>query len=165
MFFYGRQISQAAYAYRMCNAYASAKSRRRPLDTCGGCIRRLGACEGNNAVAGHREKARIRITHNLIEKTYARFAFFCLCFMTVSSSAYAADHSPLFSYATPVNAEGEFSFDTGLFGRTGSAGTQFSTGSGLGYGLRPHVTLNAFLPAMFGTGNLPESRIMSGSDG
>jgi hypothetical protein len=70
----------------------------------------------------------------------------------------------LFSYATPVNAEGEFSFDTGLFGRTGSEGTQFSTGSGFGYGLRPHVTLNAFLPAMFGTGNLPESRIISGSE-
>ncbi len=164
MFFYGRQIPQATYAYRMCNAFASAKSRWTPLATRLGCIRRLGAREVKNAASGHGDIARIGSTRDLIEKTCTRFALFCLCSMIVSSSAYAADHSPLFSYATPVNAEGEFSFDTGLFGRTGSGGTQFSTGSGFGYGLRPHVTLNAFLPAMFGTGNLPESRIMSGSE-
>ena len=164
MFFYGRQIPHATYAYRMCNAYASAKSRWRPLDTSSGCIRSLDEREGKDAVAGQRDNARFRSTRDLIEKAWTRFALFCLCSMIVSSSAYAADHSPLFSYATPVNAEGEFSFDTGLFGRTGSGGTQFSTGSGFGYGLRPHVTLNAFLPAMFGTGNLPESRIISGSE-
>src|SRR5580698_11651722 len=137
----------------MCNAYASAKSRRRPFDTRPGPIGSSGEREGKNAVARHGDKARFRSTRDLIEKTWARFALICLCSMIVSSSACAADHSPLFSYATPVNAEGEFSFDTGLFGRTGSGGTQFSTGSGFGYGLRPHVTLNVFLPAMFGTGN------------
>jgi hypothetical protein len=84
--------------------------------------------------------------------------------MVATPAGMAADHSPLFSYATPVNAEREFSFDTGLFARAGSSGTQLSTGSGIGYGLKPHVTLSASLPAMFGSGNLPESRIVSGSE-
>jgi hypothetical protein len=78
--------------------------------------------------------------------------------------AVAADHGPVFSYATPVNSQGELSFDTGIFGRNGSQGTQLSTGSGFGYGVTPHITVNAFLPAMFGSGSLPESRIVSGSE-
>jgi hypothetical protein len=93
-----------------------------------------------------------------------KIAFLFASIMVATPAGMAADHSPLFSYATPVNAEREFSFDTGLVGRAGSMGTQLSTGSGIGYGLKPHVTLSASLPAMFGSGNLPESRIVSGSE-
>jgi hypothetical protein len=78
--------------------------------------------------------------------------------------AMAADHGPVFSYATPVNSAREWSFDTGIFGRNSSQGTQFSTGSGFGYGVTPHITVNAFVPAMFGSGSLPESRVISGSE-
>ena len=81
-----------------------------------------------------------------------------------TGTALAADHGPVFSYATPVNSQGELSFDTGLVGRYGSQGTQFSTGSGFGYGITPHITINASLPASFGSGSLPESRIVSGSE-
>ena len=83
---------------------------------------------------------------------------------TATGTASAADHGPIFSFATPVNSQRELSFDTGIFGRNGSQGTQFSTGSGFGYGVTPHITVNFFLPASFGSGNLPESRIMSGSE-
>ena len=86
----------------------------------------------------------------------------CAVFMT--GTAFAADHGPVFSYATPVNSEREFSFDTGIFGRNGSKGTQLSTGFGFGYGVTPHITINAFLPVMFGSGDLPESRIVSGGE-
>lgn len=86
------------------------------------------------------------------------------CAVALTATAFAADHGPVFSYATPVNSEREFSFDTGIFGRNGSRGTQFSTGSGFGYGVTPHLTVNFFLPATFGSGNLPESRIVSGSE-
>jgi len=86
------------------------------------------------------------------------------CAVLVTGTAIAADHGPVFSYATPVNSEREFSFDTGIFGRYGSQGTQFSTGSGFGYGVTPHITVDVFLPASFGSGNLPESRLMSGSE-
>ena len=68
MFFYGRQISQAAYAYRMSNAYASAKSRRRPLDTSSGYITSLAESEGEDEVAGQWGNARFRSTRDLIEK-------------------------------------------------------------------------------------------------
>src|ERR1700744_2885263 len=86
------------------------------------------------------------------------------CAVLVTGTASAADHGPLFSYATPVNSQREFSFDTGIFGRNGSHGTQLSTGSGFGYGVTPHLTVNAFLPASFSSGSLPESRIVSGSE-
>ncbi len=88
-----------------------------------------------------------------------RFFLVMACAVTLPAIAGAADHGPIFSYATPVNSAREFSFDTGIFGRSGSGGTQLSTGSGLGYGLTPHITLNAFLPATFGSGPLPETRI------
>ena len=84
--------------------------------------------------------------------------------LALPAIAVAADHGPVFGYATPVNSQREFSFDTGIFGRAGSRGTQLSTGSGLGYGLTPHITLNAFVPASFGKGALPESRIYPGSE-
>src|ERR1700684_3036119 len=86
------------------------------------------------------------------------------CAVTLTGTAFAAGHGPVFSYATPVNSERELSFDTGIFGRNGSQGTQLSTGSGFGYGVTPHITVNAFLPASFGSGNLPESRIISGTE-
>lgn len=86
------------------------------------------------------------------------------CAFALPGIALAADHGPIFSYATPVNSQRELSFDTGIFGRSGSLGTQLSTGSSFGYGVTPHITLNAFLPATFGSGSLPESRLVSGSE-
>ncbi len=86
------------------------------------------------------------------------------CALALPCLALAADHGPVFSYATPVNSQREWSFDTGIFGRSGSLGTQLSTGSGFGYGITPHLTVNAFLPATFGSGSLPESRLVPGSE-
>jgi hypothetical protein len=86
------------------------------------------------------------------------------CAFALPGIVFAADHGPVFGYATPVNSQREFSFDTGIFGRSGSHGTQLSTGSGFGYGLTPHITINAFLPATFGSGTLPESRLVPGSE-
>src|SRR3978361_1241046 len=82
--------------------------------------------------------------------------------LTLTSTAFASDHGPGFGYATPVNSQGEVSCDAGIFGRNGTRGTQFSTGTGCGYGVTPHITINAFLPATFGSGSLPESRIYPG---
>lgn len=84
--------------------------------------------------------------------------------LVLFAPAWAADHGPVFGYATPVNSQGEFSFDTGLFGRYGSRGTQFSTGSQIGYGLTPHLTFTASLPGTFGRGSLPETRINPGGE-
>jgi len=86
------------------------------------------------------------------------------CAIGLPATAWAADHGPVFGYATPVNSERELSLDTGIFGRYGSRGTEFSTGSGFGYGLTPHLTVNVFVPAMFGNGSLPESRVIAGGE-
>lgn len=86
------------------------------------------------------------------------------CALALTGTALASDHGPVFGYATPVNSQREFSFDTGFFGRHGSAGTQLSTGTGLGYGLTPHLTFNFLAPATFGSGNLPETRILPGGE-
>jgi hypothetical protein len=93
-----------------------------------------------------------------------KFYLALACAFALPGVALAADHGPVFSYATPVNSQRELSFDTGIFGRSGSLGRQFSTGSSFGYGLTPHITISAFLPATFGSGALPESRIVSGSE-
>jgi hypothetical protein len=84
--------------------------------------------------------------------------------LVLASTAFASDHGPVFGYATPVNSQGEVSCDAGIFGRNGTRGTQFSTGTGCGYGITPHITINAFLPATFGGGSLPESRIYPGGE-
>ena len=84
--------------------------------------------------------------------------------LALTSTAFASDHGPVFGYATPVNSQGEVSCDAGIFGRTGTRGTQFSTGTGCGYGITPHITINAFLPGTFGSGSLPESRIYPGGE-
>ena len=86
------------------------------------------------------------------------------CALALPGIAFASDHGPVFSYATPVNSQAEVSCDVGLFGRSGSRGSQFSTGTGCGYGITPHITANVFLPATFGSGSLPESRIYPGSE-
>jgi hypothetical protein len=87
-----------------------------------------------------------------------------LCALLSAVSALASDHGPVFGYATPVNSQGEVSCDAGLFGRNGRLGTQFSTGTGCGYGITPHLTVVVFLPVTFGSGSLPESRVMPGSE-
>jgi hypothetical protein len=86
------------------------------------------------------------------------------CAVALPAIAMAADHGPVFGYATPVNSQRELSLDTGIFGRSGSLGTEFSTGTGFGYGLTPHLTVSAFVPATFGSGSLPESRMIAGGE-
>lgn len=86
------------------------------------------------------------------------------CALSLPGIAFASDHGPVFSYETPVNSQGEVSCDAGIFGRSGSKGSQFSTGTGCCYGITPHITANVFLPATFGSGSLPESRIYPGSE-
>lgn len=84
--------------------------------------------------------------------------------LALASTAFASGHGPAFGYATPVNSRGEFSFDTGVIGRYGSKGTQLTQSSLIGYGVTPHVTLWATLPATFGSGSLPETRMAGGGE-
>lgn len=82
----------------------------------------------------------------------------------LTGAAVAADHGPVFGYATPVNSQREFSFDSGLIGRYSSGGTQFTSASLIGYGVTPHLTISALLPGTFGGAALPETRIAGGGE-
>lgn len=86
------------------------------------------------------------------------------CAFVLVSSAYATDHGPAFGYATPVNSQGECSFDAGVLGRHGSSGTQLTASSLIGCGLTPHLTWSATVPVTFGSGNLPETRMAGGGE-
>ena len=47
-------------------------------------------------------------------------------FMFVAAYCSAAGHGPVFGLATPTNSQGEWSFDSGLFGRSSDVGSQAS---------------------------------------
>lgn len=91
--------------------------------------------------------------------------FFILALaLGLTASTSAADHGPVFSYATPVNSQGEWSLDTGLIARYGSRGATSTSLSQIGYGFTPHITATALLPGTFGGGNLPETRLAGGGE-
>lgn len=79
-------------------------------------------------------------------------------------SAFASGHGPVFGLATPTNSQGEWSFDTGLFGRNGNDSSQASIRGLIGYGFTPHLTLSFTLPAVVESGILPPTRIQPGDD-
>jgi hypothetical protein len=93
-----------------------------------------------------------------------RRAVFLLIFLGLPWFAFASGHGPVFGLATPTNSQGEWSFDTGLFGRTGSNGSQASIRGLIGYGFTPHLTLSFTLPAVVANTRLPPTRIQPGDD-
>lgn len=86
------------------------------------------------------------------------------CALALAAPAYATGHGPAFGYATPVNSQGECSFDSGLVGRHGTVGPQLTVSSLVGCGITPHITISAGLPYSFGSGNLPETRLAGGGE-
>jgi len=72
------------------------------------------------------------------------------CGLLFASLARADGHGPVFGLATPTNSKGEWSFDTGLFGRSNDFGSQVSLRGLVGYGFTPHLTLSLTAPAVMG---------------
>lgn len=90
---------------------------------------------------------------------------FCLLFsLCVTSFALADGHGPVFGLATPTNSTGEWSFDSGFFGRATDFGSQASFRELVGYGFTPHLTLFVTAPAVIGSLNLTPTRIQPGAD-
>jgi hypothetical protein len=87
---------------------------------------------------------------------------FCsLCFAPLSL---ADGHGPVFGLATPTNSKGEWSFDSGVFGRANDSGSEGSFRELIGYGFTPHVTLTFSAPAVFGNLQLTPTRIQPGAE-
>jgi hypothetical protein len=79
-------------------------------------------------------------------------------------SANASSHGPVFGLATPTNSKGEWSFDSGLFGRSAAAGTNVSLRELIAYGFTPHLTVSFTAPLQFSGTALPPTRIQPGDD-
>src|SRR6476620_5611164 len=87
-----------------------------------------------------------------------------IAFFFVPALCSAAGHGPTFGLATPTNSEGEWSFDTGVFGRSSALGSEASVRGLVGYGVTPHLTLLFTAPAVIGDTPLPPTRIQPGAD-
>jgi hypothetical protein len=77
---------------------------------------------------------------------------------------FADGHGPVFGLATPTNSKGEWSFDSGVFGRSNSLDTEASFREQIGYGFTPHLSLFFTAPVVFGTAVLSPTRIQPGDD-
>ena len=75
---------------------------------------------------------------------------FCIGLVIAFSCApaFASGHGPVFGFATPVNSQGETSFDFGAFARNARSGSQTELRTMLGYGVTPHVQVSLVLPAV-----------------
>ena len=80
------------------------------------------------------------------------------------SCGFADGHGPVFGLATPTNSKGEWSFDSGVFGRTNSFESQGSFRELIGYGFTPHVTVSFTAPVVFGNASLTPTRVQAGDD-
>ena len=87
-----------------------------------------------------------------------------VCSLCFASKAWAEGHGPLFGLATPTNSKGEWSFDSGLFGRANDLGSQASLRALVGYGFTPHLSVFVTAPAVIGEQQLTPTRIQPGSD-
>jgi len=81
-----------------------------------------------------------------------------------ASCIFAEGHGPLFGLATPTNSKGEWSFDSGLFGRSNDFGSQISFRELIGYGFTPHFSALVTAPVVVGKLELTPTRIQTGSD-
>jgi hypothetical protein len=86
---------------------------------------------------------------------------FLLC-VSVTASAFASGHGPVFGLATPTNSEGETSIDFATNTRIGSSGNDVGVRTMATYGFTPHLQLSLAAPASFTSAALPISRTMGG---
>jgi hypothetical protein len=84
--------------------------------------------------------------------------------MYLVPNASADGHGPVFGLATPTNSQGEWSFDTGVFGRANDSGSEASFRELIGYGFTPHVTLFVGAPVVSGSLQLTPTRIQPDTD-
>src|SRR5260221_13716868 len=93
-----------------------------------------------------------------------RTSLFTVVVLALPWSAFADGHGPVFGLATPTNSKGEWSFDSGLFGRTNDFGSTASFRGLIGYGFTPHLTLFVSAPAIIGSVQNQPTRVQPGPD-
>jgi len=84
---------------------------------------------------------------------------FPIAVLALPSSLFADGHGPVFGLATPTNSTGEWSFDTGVFGRTSNSDSQASFREQVGYGFTPHLSLFFTAPVVIASASLTPTTI------
>jgi len=84
--------------------------------------------------------------------------------MLCGMAAAQGGHGPVFAYATPTNSQGEWSFDSGVLGRSSSDSTQLTLRSMVGYGFTPHVTMWVTAPAILSGASFSSTTMAGGDD-
>jgi hypothetical protein len=107
---------------------------------------------------------RLRVSELAYSGGIMKLLFTLLCCLCLVPNAIADGHGPVFGLATPTNSQGEWSFDTGVFGRANDFGSEASFRELIGYGFTPHVTLFVSAPAVSGSLHLTPTRIQPGAD-
>jgi hypothetical protein len=87
-----------------------------------------------------------------------------IAFLFVAAYCSAAGHGPIFGLATPTNSQGEWSFDSGIFGRSSELDSQASFRELIACGVTPHVTVSFTAPGVVGDTPLTPTRIQPGAD-
>src|SRR5437016_10344241 len=82
--------------------------------------------------------------------------------LSCCAPALASGHGPVFAFATPVNSQGETSFDFGACGRNAAFGSQTTLRTMVSYGITPQVQVSTVLPALPQAGSLPMSMMGGG---
>jgi len=93
-----------------------------------------------------------------------RTAVIVIAVLALPFSVFADGHGPVFGLATPTNSKGEWSFDTGVFGRSNTSDSEASFRELIGYGFTPHLTLSFTAPAVIGSASFTPTRIQPGDD-
>ncbi len=75
-----------------------------------------------------------------------------------SASAFVSGHGPVFGMATPTNAKGGWSLDTGIMGRSGSRTSGVMSRAMLGYGITQDFQLSFAAPYLFSSAPLAPAR-------
>ena len=91
-------------------------------------------------------------------------ALIAFAVLALPLTVFADGHGPVFGLATPTNSKGEWSFDSGVFGRSNSSATEASFREQIGYGFTPHLSLFFIAPVVFGNTLLTPTRIQPGDD-
>jgi hypothetical protein len=93
-----------------------------------------------------------------------KFILFVILVLALPLSLLADGHGPVFGLATPTNSKGEWSFDSGVFGRSNSFDAEASFREQIGYGFTPHLSLFFTAPVVLGDAVLTPTRIQPGDD-
>ena len=83
-------------------------------------------------------------------------------FVLLCPATHASSHGPVFGFATPVNSKGEFSFDTGIFGRNAPGASLLAVKSMVSYGITPQLQVSVVAPGLAQQGPLPMSMMAGG---